>query len=578
MTTLEIHVNRARRRLWLNRWLRQLGWTLAGGWGLLAVVVIVERLCHLGIPLVYSALALTAFAVISAIVWLSASAEDQMASAVALDQAAGLRERVTSGLYCAGQDEPFARSVYGDAVRTVEHISIGGHLPVRYPRSFNWAGCSAAVALLLTWIMPSYDLLGLLAKQRRQEEKRQVLKTTQATVQQTVDRVQQIAKNHDSLKDAAGLQDLAELKPADSSDPEELKREAVKRLDRLSDRLKQQRESAQYEELSELKKMFSRLTTDARAESPVAKLQQGLAKGDFKAASEAVKAMQEQLAKAKNEDNKAQVAEMQKKLAELAKQMEKLAGQERLKDLLERSGLKEKDVKDLLEQLSKKDLQSVKQDLEKKGLDPQQIEKLMKQLAKSKDACSKCKGLAGALSSAAKKMSESGDRESGDAQAALSDAGEQLSEMEALQQQMNDLEATMSELASCKEGLGQGNKPGEGEGALGEENEGPGGGMGQLGQGMGGTAPRQETSVKLTQERVKGQQSPGKVISELYIDGEQLKGDAKAERAEAAAAAERQATEALDRDRIPLQYRKPVKRYFSDIQIPPPTSKPSGKP
>lgn len=578
---LERQIDRARRRLWLNRWLRQLGWLATFASGVFIVAVLVERMFYVGVPMAATAGALAGLAVLGSLIWLAVSRDDRMAAAQALDVAAGLRERVTSGLYCTGSDEPFSRSVYADAVRTVRRITVAKHLGVRYPRSMNWATCTTLAALVVLWVMPSYDLLGLFAKQRDVEERRQALKTTQAAIQQTVERLKERTPDESLLKDIETLADLASLKNAEATDAAELRRKAVKRLDELSEKLKRQKDSSESDEIGEIKKMLRRLDTQQEVSSAVDKLRQGLAKGDFKAAKEALKKIQEQLAKSKTPEDKAKAAEMQDKLAKLAADLDKLASQKRLADQLEKSGLSKKQADKMLENLSKRDLKDIKKDLEKQGLNKEQIKKLMKQIAKNKAACAKCKGLASSLGAASKGMKGSSDMSSGQAASDLAKASEQLSAMEMMEQEMADLEATLSELSSCKGGLceGQGEGACPGGGMFGEGGA-TGGGMGALGRGRGGRAPRKETKVKYSPDRLKGQQSPGAMIGEMFVDGEQMKGQAEQKAAEAVSAAARDATEAIDRDRVPRVYHRSVKDYFGglqgDLKKAEPAKKPSG--
>ncbi|MBN1345290.1 MAG: hypothetical protein JXQ73_21535 [Phycisphaerae bacterium] len=584
---LEQQVARARRRLWINRWLGQLGWTLTAAACAFLLAVVVERLFHVGVRLSWAAVVAAGAAVMASFVWLLIRHEDPMSAAQALDAAVGLRERVTTGLYCAGSTDPFAQSVYADAVQSVRSVTVERHLPVRYPRSLNWAWSSTIAALLVLWLMPSYDLLGLLAKQRDQEKKRKALETTQVAVQQTVERVKQLAESGkmiEEMKELSELTDMASEKPMEA---DELRREAIKRIEKLSDRLKERQESAQYDEVQEFKKMMRRLGDREPSETPVNKLRQSLAKGDFKAATEAIKEMQEQLAKSKAPEDQAKVAEMKKQLANLAKEMEKLASQDRLKEEMKKSGLSEEEAKRLLENLSKKDMESVKKDLEKQGLSKEQIEKLMKEVAKNKAASAKCKGLSGALSAAAKGMQQGqSDLEAGNAAGELTKASEQLSEMEMAQQEMMDMQATLSELSNCKGGLcdGQGEGEGEGEGmGEGSEGMGQGGGLktnntGGLGQGQGGRTPTKQTKTAYKPDRVRGKESEGAIIGRVFVDGEQMTGQAREKAAEVAASAAKDATEAMDRQRVPRVYRDPVKKYFGKIQQgvgkPAPTTQP----
>jgi len=57
----------------------------------------------------------------------------------------------------------------------------------------------------------------------------------------------------------------------------------------------------------------------------------------------------------------------------------------------------------------------------------------------------------------------------------------------------------------------------------------------------------------------------GRAIGQRYLDGAVLSDRSAAEFAEAARAAEIDATDALNKDRIPRAYRKAVKRYFDRL-------------
>ena len=59
--------------------------------------------------------------------------------------------------------------------------------------------------------------------------------------------------------------------------------------------------------------------------------------------------------------------------------------------------------------------------------------------------------------------------------------------------------------------------------------------------------------------------TPGGIIGKKFVDGEQVRGEVSAEIIEVFSAAEREATDALEENKIPNQYRGPVKDYFSQI-------------
>jgi hypothetical protein len=66
-------------------------------------------------------------------------------------------------------------------------------------------------------------------------------------------------------------------------------------------------------------------------------------------------------------------------------------------------------------------------------------------------------------------------------------------------------------------------------------------------------------------ERAKVNTGKGKIIGQWLVNGEQVKGSVSKEAAEIVSAAERDATDAVNRDRIPRQYQKSVKEYFSSV-------------
>ena len=90
--------------------------------------------------------------------------------------------------------------------------------------------------------------------------------------------------------------------------------------------------------------------------------------------------------------------------------------------------------------------------------------------------------------------------------------------------------------------------------------------MGSLGQGRGGLAPEQKTAVNFKNERTKVHTGKGAIIAQFLIDGEQVKGGVSAALGETIHAAEREASDLIHRDRIPRQYHKAVKSYFSNLQ------------
>jgi len=98
------------------------------------------------------------------------------------------------------------------------------------------------------------------------------------------------------------------------------------------------------------------------------------------------------------------------------------------------------------------------------------------------------------------------------------------------------------------------------------EQCGAGRGMGRMGRGRGGQAKMEQTDVDFKTERGKVHTGKGAIVGQFLVDGEQVKGEAKTNLVEVVSAAEREASDRINRDRIPRQYHKAVKAYFSNIQ------------
>jgi hypothetical protein len=88
----------------------------------------------------------------------------------------------------------------------------------------------------------------------------------------------------------------------------------------------------------------------------------------------------------------------------------------------------------------------------------------------------------------------------------------------------------------------------------------------KIGQGRGGLAPEQQTNVGFKTERGKVPTGKGAIIGQIQFDGEQVKGEVTSTLADIVTAGERDASDRINRDRVPRQYQKAVKEYFSNVQ------------
>ena len=578
MNELHEPVRQAQRRLWLNRWLSTLGWCLAAGAGLFVIAVVVKQVALAdGAPpsfLTWCGGGLAGLSLVGSVIWTLLTRENLNEAAAQLDVAAGLEERLSTGLHCENSADPFARAVVLDAERVGKGLSARRHLPIRVPRSSNFAGGGLGVALLFWGLFPAVDLSGDQEKQEQEQIRADRVKASIDAIEPVLAKqVERLRQRNPDLKN--------EFEPLEAMDqdrldtPLDVRREAMKKVDKLSRKLEEKRNGEDLAKMSELQKMLRRVASQQKVNTPVGDLAKALAKGDFKSAKAAMDAIKLKLAKApKTDEEKKQAEQLESQLSALAKKIDQIAQDDKkTRSDLAKSGLSDKEIKRALEALKKKDFESVKKQLAKQGMSKKQLSKMMNQLQKRCAACS-------AASKMGQNMAKGGSGgKSGlsqSAQQGLSAAGEQLSELEGLQQQLNDLNASMAQLDSMKDQLGQGcsacngtgmanGKPCgacQGTGAGSGRNR-PGNGMGPLGQGRGGIAPEQETAIKTVREKAKVHTQAGRIIHQEFIDGEQFKGEASSDFVNVAISAERYATDALNSGKTPRMYQDAISKYWT---------------
>lgn len=595
MNPLTTKIRAAQRRLWVNRWLDHLGWTLtigACGW---IVALVSARLCALTWPLGWMALGATAAAVIGSVVWTAIRRETTLDAAVALDRAAGLKERVSSGLVCASSSDPFSQAVVADAAQSAGPISVRRFVPIRGGRSLIYGGAVAVAGLVFLWLFPEFDLLGKAQARDRIKQRLAAANETRTALAQPVEAVKNLVESNPALKDMKEMQELEALtKPQDKPvDPVDLRREAIKKLEKLGDELKKQAASERFKDLQETKNRLKEMGKPQDAKSPPSKLMQALTDGDFKQAQEELSKMKEQLAKKKHDaKSQEEVKKMSEQLDQLAKKLNDAAGDKNLEQQLKQAGLNAEQMKRILDALNKKDpqqLAKMMEDLEKKlkkeGMSQQQIDKMKKQVQqaqKQQGSKEQMNKLAEAMKKAGQKC-QSGDKQG--AQQQMDQAGEQLSEMEMMEQQMGEIDSKMSQLDDLKDEMGDQSKD-EGEKQCKQCNgtgmrkdgspcphcDGTGQGNGNKpgngppGRGRGaGQRGKKDTDVAFQKKRAKVEQRQGAVIGQWFVKGDQIKGESKAQYLEAVQSAVRDASDALEKDQVPRAYQKAVKNYFDRL-------------
>ncbi len=576
MTKLERTVAAARRRLTLNQWLTHVTAALLIAAGAFAVCVMVVRFYDVSAPLGVLGAAAGLAGVIVATIWTFATRVDEPSAAAALDEAAGLRERLSSGLYCQEGSDPFEQAVTRDAESAAGSLTPTKHLPLRWPPRL--AGMAVALAVCAaTFLIPTGLLLG---DKNVSDDDIVEAERTAAVIKKQTESIQRYAKTNAELqKLAEDLDKLGDAPEGRLKTPADLRQRALKHLDKMEDVLKQQRGDDKFERAREFKKMLRSLKPPKTPDSEISKLAKSLRDGDFKAAQSQIQKLQEKLKELDKTQDADKALALQKQLDALAKNLEALADNKKLKEQLQQAGIKKEDLERMLKNLTKEDIEKIKKQLQKQGLSQKKIDEMAKQLQKRQAAGEMSSKLADALQQAAGAM---GGGQMGQASEGLQSAADQMSSMEMLEQEMSQIDSAMADMQGARGSLskpcgqcnGTGQKSGSscsscnGSGSQSGNQGGNGrGGMGKNpGQGRGGIAAEEQTATAFVKHRDKVKTGSGAIIGQFLVDGEQYKGDVSPAVNELVKTANQDATDAIDHARIPRRYHKAVKEYFSDLE------------
>jgi chemotaxis protein histidine kinase CheA len=572
MSTLDRQIRSARTRLDTNVLLAKAASCVLAAAGAWSVFVIVQRALAWPVPAIVTlAVAIAATTVATLVAFLMARTSD-LSAAVAIDQAAGLKERVSTALAVARSSDPFARAAVRDAEKAAGAVHVPAHVPIRAPSQWPWSAAMIVAAGLIYAFMPQLNLFA--GQQAKPTENATVSAEEKKSVEITVN--EQLNKVKKMVEDNPGLKDLAkDLEPLQMPDtpglqPEDIRREAMKKLDKVAQSLEEKRESPQLRSLDELKREMSKIEPN-QGKDPTAKLTQALASGDMESAKKSLSEMKKELedaAKNGDEAAKQKMGEMAAKLDDLAKQLEKLADTAKLeKELENKGGLSKEEAKKLADELSKMDPKDLEKKLQQalgEKMSAKQLQELAKKLQDQQEAKKACKNMAQAMAKAAKACQNPGQgqgQNQGEAQQAAQALGEamaQMSEMEMAEQMMNEIEMQLQELKDAQAGMCEGNQ-GDKKG----DKPGPQGG--NEGIGYGARIGREAGAHKYKPTKVNARSQGGQIIGQMMIDGPQIKGESGAEVRNAINAAVRDATDAIERDEIPRQYHEVAKRYFERL-------------
>ncbi len=541
-------VRTVRIRCSLNLLLRQAGGVLAFAGGIAALAVLAERLLAVTVRMPPTLWAFGAAVTLFILVPWLLRMPNRMQASLLLDERLRLSERFSTTLALAESEDPFAKAARAESLRVVQQADLKGHFPIGLSRRWYCGAGTWMIAMSLLLYMPQKDLLGFLRQRRDAEQKTKQIQEAKADVKETTQSVMAAVRQLGDPNLADDLRKLDDL--AQATEPQNVKREAIKALGSLSEKIKQMQSSGQIDAANMLRQTLKQLRGSADPFSR--QMRMALAKGDFKQAANMLRQMQKELADGTLPSERRK--ELAEQLQQLAQELQKLAAEQRqLEQELEKLGLDKK--------LAKMSSQQMKQALQKQGLKSEMIDQLMQKMAACQAAQGKCAGLGRAMAAA-------GAGAGGLSADELSDAIEQLDALESLQQQAMTMRASLDEISRCMGCLGEGMY--EGLGGQGPWREGypnrMGRGTGGPGMGYGSRASDTEGQTGTKTTRTKNQSNDGPVIASWYFKDTQVKGQAQRTFSEVIQAGRESAAEAISENEIPRKYEDAVKQYFTGLQ------------
>ena len=533
-------------RCTINLLLRHTGRVLIAA-GIIAVLtVLTERLLALSVINYRTILSFWVVVIVATLLLWLFGQPSRMQVSLLIDDRLRLHERFSTTLALADLEDPFADAARNEARESAGRASIQGHFPIRPSKCWIYAVSTWLTVMVLALFLPQKDLLGFLRKKEQEQEKTQQVEQAKVAINKAATPVRSTVERLGEPELADALSKLDQTPK--NAKPQEIKRQAIRKLGDLSDKIKKMQNSAQLDSVKMMQKMFKQLRGSADPFSQ--KMRLALAKGNFAQASNLLNQLQKELAEGKL-DLEQQKA-LSKQLQALAKQLAELAqNNDELEKELEKLGLDKK--------LAKMSNEQLRQILQKQGLASDKIEELMRKAAASRSAMSRCAGLGRAMA-ACGAGGLSGDE--------LAGLMEQLDDIESLKQQLMLTQATLDEIARAIGCLGDGmceGPGGYGPFAKGFSN-GMGGGTGGPGTGYG---PRKtDDSGQTGTKRVRTTNKPGQgpVIASWYFKESQIKGEATRDLTEVVQAARDGAAEAISENEIPRRYEDAIKTYFGQLE------------
>lgn len=354
MSRLDRHVSHVQNKLAMRQFVDALAWVLLCAGGAVILAVLIARFLGYGsMPKARWWLIGAGVCVVASFVYAMVRRPTAQDAAVAIDEKLNLKEKFSTALYVRPIKDPFAQAAVRDAELTADNVQLQRQFPLAFPKVGYGAICAFALAFILgLWVPPRQAAVQAMtqkkaAPEQEQAQARRAIEKAIAVAETAPKYVNEDAKLKNEI---AGLNEL--LKNRKFDDPIHAKHKAEEVLQDVQQALADEAEKAQRTAL-EQKKVFSPNFGDAKdyQSDEGKKVDQDLAKGDFKNAANDVAKMAENFEK-KSEEEKAKSAEDMKKLAEkLAQAANDPKVQDQIQKQLQQMGATQQQAQQMAQQM-----------------------------------------------------------------------------------------------------------------------------------------------------------------------------------------------------------------------------------
>jgi hypothetical protein len=377
------YARRARARIALGRGVE---WTFRGlFWACTAALaaVLVHKFFGWPLPIVPGLAALGGAVVLTGLLGAFFPAVALGEAAAEIDRRAGWKERLSSALALPGVSHPMEAALVEDVRGLLSKRTPSELLPLRAPRELKWIPFAATALALAAWLLPSFDVFGLIAEAREKEKEKKEVATALAKLQEKRKELEKAELNNEAVKKA--LQKIDEMAKEFEKTPPADPKQAMEKIQQVADELKQLK-SEMSRSLAMAEKIQKELSKESGDLGEMGKL---LKAGKFEQAAQALAKARAQLGQMTPE----QKEKLEKQLKELA---EKLGDEKSLEELEKKlskaaEGV-DQDNEQMLEDLQKElnDLGDDLSDSDALADALKDLEDLADSLAKGKGECPSC--------------------------------------------------------------------------------------------------------------------------------------------------------------------------------------------